>query len=69
MEFKNWRWIWWNACMLKFWFVNLIPNPFKQGHARMGQGDEYEVVNMTFKFEIKRVEVGVRDGNMPIFGK
>jgi hypothetical protein len=23
--------------------MNLIPNPFKQGHARMGQGDEYEV--------------------------
>jgi hypothetical protein len=55
--------------MLKFWFVNLIPNPFKQGHARLGQGDEYEVVNMTFKFEIKRVEVGIGDGNMPIFGK
>jgi hypothetical protein len=39
-----------DACIIKFEFVNLIPNPFKQGHARMGQGDEYEVVNMAFKF-------------------
>jgi hypothetical protein len=39
-----------DACRIKFEFVNLIPNPFKQGHARMDQGDEYELVNMAFKF-------------------
>jgi hypothetical protein len=39
-----------DACIIKFEFVNLIPNPFKQGLAKMGQGDEYEVVYMTFKF-------------------
>jgi hypothetical protein len=43
-----------DACIIEFGFVDLIPNPFKQGHARMGQGDAYEVVDMTFKFEIKK---------------
>jgi hypothetical protein len=56
-----------DTCIIKFGFVNLIPNPFKQGHAWMGQGDEYEVGNITFKFEIKKVKVGVGDGNVPNF--
>jgi hypothetical protein len=34
----------------------------------MDQGDEYEVVYMTFKFGIQKVKVGVGDGNMPNFG-
>jgi hypothetical protein len=33
----------------------------------MGQGDAYEVVNKTFKFEIEKVKVGVGDGNVPNF--
>jgi hypothetical protein len=34
----------------------------------MVQGDEYEVVYLTFKFGIKKVKVGVCGGNMPNFG-
>jgi hypothetical protein len=49
------------------WFCELDSNPFKQGHERMGQGDEYEVVNKTFKFEIEKVKARVGDGNVPNF--
>jgi hypothetical protein len=53
------------ACINKFEFVELIQYPPKQRHARMGQRDEYEVVDMEFKFEIQKIKVGKSGGNMP----